>query len=335
MSSDDTSHRVGVYGWSPGDGGVHRHRIREPLRVLASNGDVAFWGETLDNEILGRVDTVLAHTLHTETATEVWQHLARKESHRLVIDIDDAMWVPDWQVFRDHYTPDVLARLYDNMRVAHVVTCTTAPLAEHLGKINENVHVVPNTVPESLLTLLAPAEKYRLPWILGYQGSPSHARDWTPTVQHHVGRFLVRRPDWAINLYGSNQPAANLHPRIRHIPWIADEESYYAAIASMDIGIGPLRNTPFNRAKSSLRAVEYAALGVVAVLPDLPPYRGWVEDGVTGRLVGSHQTLSGVLAEVAADLDHMIAMGVSARQRAAQWTTEACIERWVTAWESR
>lgn len=101
----------------------------------------------------------------------------------------------------------------------------------------------------------------------------------------------------------------------------------------MDIGIGPLRDTRFNRAKSSLRAIEYAALGIVAVLPDLPIYHGWVEDGVTGRLITPSRTLAGVLHEIA-DPYTRRQMASAARARAAGWTTEANIGRWLEAWHS-
>jgi hypothetical protein len=148
-----------------------------------------------------------------------------------------------------------------------------------------------------------------------------------------VSKFLARHPDWRIHLYGAFTEVEGPRDRVSVTPWqpIGD---YYRSM-SFDVGIGPLASTAFNRAKSSLRAVEYAALGIVAVLPDMPPYRGWVHDGTTGRLVHSHQTLSGVLAEVAADDDHRTKMATAARELALHWTTEASIGKWVDAWASQ
>jgi hypothetical protein len=327
----DTTGRVGVYGWSPGSGGVHHHRIAEPIRVLAESGCVATTGVQLDDAVLSTVDTVLVHTLHDERNSYAWELLAKSDTHRLVLDVDDWMWSPDWKPFKDHYTPEVLGRLYRNVELAHVVTTPSEVIAEYLARYSDNVHVVPNTVPAWLTTWTMPD---RPAPTVGYQGSSSHVRDWPTSQQRQLGRFLAAHPQWHVHLYGQFDAVDGPPDRTRITPWQGSVDAYYRSI-SMDIGIGPLANTAFNRAKSSLRAVEYAALGIVAVLPNLPPYRGWVTDGVTGRLVHGHQTLSGVLADVAADPEHLADMSARARERALQWTTEAAIWKWVQAWASR
>lgn len=334
MEPDDTQEipgRYGVYAWSPGTGGVHHHRIAEPLRVLAELGYVAHSGVELHDEILAGVDTVLAHTLHTPDATEAWQRLAELGTHRLVLDVDDAMWRPDWTPFKANYTPEVLDRLYANIRAAHVVTCPTGPLAEYLVKFNSNVWVVPNTVPAWLLDHTMPPREAPT---VGYQGSPSHARDWTPTQVKQLARFLVEHPEWRLHLWGSRPGGFGDWSQVGWTPWQGNVADYYGSL-SMDVMVGPLAPTYFNRCKSGLRAIEAAALGIVAVLPDLTPYRGWVEDGVTGVLVHPWQTLRGVLREVAAQPDWRAKMAANARERAASWTTEASIGRWIEAWNSR
>ena len=333
MTEPETStrHRSGVYGWSPGSGGVHFHRFAEPLRVLQGLGVNAGAGIELSNDILARCDTVVAHTLHTENEHEAWRQLEAADSHRMVMDIDDWMWAPDWKPFRDNYGPDALARLFDCVRRSHVVTTPSPLIADYLLTYNPNVWVVPNTVPEWLIDLPMP-ERDRP--TVGYQGSDSHARDFTTPVRVQLAKFFVQHPGWGLHSYGSMHPGdLGKFTHALHTPWAGTVDAYYRSV-SMDVGIGPLRDTPFNRAKSSLRAVEYAARGIVAVLPDLDPYQGWVEDGVTGRLVGRHQTLRGVLSEVADDDDAREMMSKNAQERAMDWTTEANIGKWVEAWNS-
>lgn len=331
MGTDSTAHRVGVYGWSTGTGGVHYHRIAEPLRVLAGYGAVVDSGPELGDEQLARCDTILTDKLHDERATAAWHELAERDSHRLVLDVDDVMWAPDHQPFQRHYTPDVLARLWSNVERAHVVTTPTAPIAEYLSRYNRNVHVVPNTVPAWLTGWTMPVRDRPT---IGYQGSPSHLRDWTAPIQRGFVKFLLEHPEWGIHFYGLQPGEWATVTHALHTPWQPPGDTYYASL-SFDVGVGPLRDTPFNRGKSALRAVEYAALGIVAVLPDLAPYRGWVDDGVTGRLIRSGQTLRSVLTEVAADTPARIAMARTARERAMFWTTEAQIHRWADAWASQ
>src|SRR5262249_55319210 len=52
-----------------------------------------------------------------------------------------------------------------------------------------------------------------------------------------------------------------------------------------DIGIAPLADTPFNRCKSALKALDYAAMGLPILASDNAVYRGSAADGVAGWLV--------------------------------------------------
>jgi glycosyltransferase involved in cell wall biosynthesis len=64
-----------------------------------------------------------------------------------------------------------------------------------------------------------------------------------------------------------------------------------------DIGIAPLADTAFNRSKSAIKTLDYAALGLAVLASDVPAYReslcdsacadGRGSDGVGGRLVAN------------------------------------------------
>lgn len=318
-----------MYAWCPDLNGPNRFRVVEPCRVFADHGGRVALGPMLDNAIAERCDTVLVHGLHDERNSEAWADLAAAGGHRLIMDIDDLMWIPDHSPFARHYDPANLDRLRANMNRAHVVTTTTDELAQRIRDWtgHPNIHVVPNTVPQWLTEHVMPRRDHPT---VGWQGSPSHIPDLASTGRA-LAKFASDCPDWRIRLYGV-QALSDPHPAFELVEWMPLDD--YWRTASFDVGIGPLRDTPFNRAKSALRAVEYAALGIVAVLPDLPTYRGWVEDGVTGILVQSNRTLRGELRSLAKSAVTRIRMAAAARRRAAHWTTEANIGRWVAAWNS-
>lgn len=56
------------------------------------------------------------------------------------------------------------------------------------------------------------------------------------------------------------------------------------------IGLAPLLDTPFNRAKSAIKVMDYAALGLGVLASDTPVYRGSLADGPAGRLVANSET---------------------------------------------
>jgi hypothetical protein len=355
---------TGIYGWTNGDGGVHFYRLQEPLRVAAKHGIKTGIGNRLDDEVCDQYDTVLAHMLWDERNSGAWQTLASKGRHRLVFDIDDLMWVPDWKPFRAHYQPDVLDRLRDNIQAAHVVTTPSPTLADQVREFtgHTNVHVCPNTVPGWLTKWRMPERPYpndRATWqryrtiespplVIGYQGSPSHQHDFPIELLKALNGFLEHSPPaWTLHFWGPDIiPGWPTH-RTGNTPWKPSVPSYLRSL-SMDIGIGPLADTPFNRCKSSLRAVEYAALGIPAILPDLAPYAdprtpggvGVVEHGVTGLLVQpghtatEHRKWIQQMRYLAGAPGLREEMSNAARLRATEWTTEFNIHRWANAWNS-
>jgi hypothetical protein len=55
------------------------------------------------------------------------------------------------------------------------------------------------------------------------------------------------------------------------------------------VGVAPLLDSPFNRAKSSIKAMDYAALGLAVLASDVPAYHGSLADGPAGLLVPNDQ----------------------------------------------
>jgi glycosyltransferase involved in cell wall biosynthesis len=51
------------------------------------------------------------------------------------------------------------------------------------------------------------------------------------------------------------------------------------------IGLAPLLDTPFNRCKSPLKALDYAALGIAVLASDVPVYRDSIANGPAGCLI--------------------------------------------------
>ena len=53
------------------------------------------------------------------------------------------------------------------------------------------------------------------------------------------------------------------------------------------IGLAPLLDTPFNRSKSPIKAMDYAAMGLAVLASNTPVYRGSIADGPAGQLVAN------------------------------------------------
>lgn len=321
-----------VYGWNQGVGGTFWYRIAEPLRGLQGLGHETDCGPVLNDEILSQYETVLVHMLHDERGSEAWEKLARGGSHRLVFDIDDDVWnFGNHTDTRDHWTRERLLRLQNNIAMADVVTTPSDYLAGLLTQLNDNVHVLPNCVPEWLLTH-TPVE-YRTKFVIGYQGARQHTADLR-TIADDIHQMLIRHRNARVQLWGELNPIGWPDGRVVRIPWNTDIPKYYCSLA-MTIGIGPLADTPFNYAKSAIRAVEYAALGIPAMLSDFPQYRPYVHDGWTGWLMPLGESWLERLEWAYRNRAQVKLMGETARKMAENWTTERNAHRWQEAYHGR
>jgi hypothetical protein len=61
--------------------------------------------------------------------------------------------------------------------------------------------------------------------------------------------------------------------------------NWITAAPPWDIGLAPLADTAFNRSKSVIKVLDYAAMGLAALASDMPVYQGSLAAGVGGRLV--------------------------------------------------
>ena len=73
-------------------------------------------------------------------------------------------------------------------------------------------------------------------------------------------------------------PAHRRGPSMPLVPVV----DYPGVVTGFDIGIVPLADHPFNRAKSAIKSMEYAAAGIPFVAADLPEQR-WFRGGPLAR----------------------------------------------------
>ena len=89
-----------------------------------------------------------------------------------------------------------------------------------------------------------------------------------------------------------------------------------------DIGIAPLAGSAFNAAKSAIKAMDYAALGLAVLASDVPAYRGALSPN---SLVPNTETAwYGALSRLVRDPAHRYHMAAGARARFTElWTLAA------------
>ncbi len=319
-----TDTQLRVYGWNRGYGGTFWYRISEPLRGLATLGHQTSTGPALSDAVLEQNNTILAHLLHGEQESETWQRLAERGSHRLILDVDDDVWnFHHTTATRNHWTDERLLRLQNNIACASLVTTPNRALARLLHELNPNVAVIPNTVPGWLLSYRRRYDyvKASSRFALGYQGARQHTNDFRE-IGTDLATLLARHRSVRLRIYGELDPIGFPPGRVIRFDWQHDVPTYYRDL-NMTVMIGPLADIPFNYGKSSIRALEACALGIPAMLTDVPEYRNVIRHDHNGWLIPHGESWYPTMEWARTHREEVEEMGRMARGSVAHLTTEA------------
>jgi glycosyltransferase involved in cell wall biosynthesis len=321
-----------IFGWSADSSGCGFYRIEMPLAEYARRGGQAEWSTEMPDWAREDADVIVGQRVGLSGASRLWQELCRKGRSLMVLELDDDLWNIDTSnttAFKT-FTPQLLDNLSRNVASAHVVTVTTEALAEVIRPMNTNVVVVPNRIPAWLLEHDKPAVD---DMTIGWAGSGSHAMDWDDAVPQ-VGRFLKRNPEVHCHIVGGAFRSMASWPldQLRVTHWMQSVEDYYRVL-DFDVGLAPLRAHIFNKSKSNLKALEYAALGIPVVASSVGPYEAFIKPEETGLLVRHDHEWDSRLRALTGDTQMRTEMGHNARQLAAQHTIEGNLESWLGAWQ--
>jgi glycosyltransferase involved in cell wall biosynthesis len=177
------------------------------------------------------------------------------------------------------------------IRGADAVWVSTEALAESLTDLRDDVRVVENGLDERLWAALPrPIAPRQGPVRILFMGTATHDADLAivePALAQikgvfgeHVSVDLLgvssrsELPSWA-NRIGMPVNATSSYPGF--VNWFTQRH--------WDIGIAPLADSNFNRCKSAIKTLDYAAIGLPVLASDRDVYRGTLADGPGGWLL--------------------------------------------------
>jgi tetratricopeptide (TPR) repeat protein len=99
-------------------------------------------------------------------------------------------------------------------------------------------------------------------------------------------------------------------------------DEYYRFVETLDIGLCPNLRTAFNRCRSDIKFLEYAAFGVVAVCSDIEPYRESVKHQENGCLFSTPGELEELLHSLIRDPERRRRLSRAAYECVASVRTE-------------
>lgn len=279
--------------------------------------------------------------------------LLKADGMKVVVDIDDDFTALNrknavWERTHPSVSPDCnWQHLSTACKMADLVTVTTPALARRYGG-HGRVAVIPNHIPESYLKIERPTRRVPILGnfgrIVGYREDDRRVVGWSGAVATHPDDLQVTRGGVckALQQTGASfymvgppdgvQANLGLSEPVVASGWI-DLDRYPYEMAKIDVGIVPLEDTAFNRAKSWLKMMELAALGVVPVgSPTLPN----LEFANRYRLPIAYKPRDWErwVRRLVVDDALRIEMSQAGREAMREETIEANAYRWWDVWES-
>ena len=277
-----------------------------------------------------------------KTADALEQH-CRTHGIRLLYDLDDDLL----NIPRGHpEAAELRPRARTVARMLHradVVWVSTAGLRTSLSEVRRDTLLIENGLDERLWSdPPSPSRPRQGPVRILCMGTATHDADFA-IVEPALARLHETFGDRiAIDLIGMTG-RDDLPPWINRLtPQLNGGASYPGFVNwitqhGWDIGIAPLADSAFNRSKSAIKTMDYAALGLAIVASDVDAYRGSLADGPGGMLVANTTTdWFAALARLVRDpaLRRRVSDGVVRAAFAASATLAAQAEPRRAAWMS-
>ena len=264
---------------------------------------------------------------------------ARSANKPVIFELDDLVFtLPEQHPDRiQGYYAEALLPMLDAAMEADAVTVSTQPLADYLRLFNSSVFVLPNMLDKIFWKMKTPRISNGEKLQIGYMGGPSHGADLqiiTPVLLHIAQRYGEKV---AFRFVGMEPPQDLI--KNAETSWEPVSTMDYAQFAielhaeEFDIVLAPLADNAFNRAKSSIKFLEYSAIGVPGVFSNLPPYADLITDGQEGFLATTVDEWAARLSELIDKPDLRLRIVQKAQQKANNFSLNQHANRWLDVYE--
>lgn len=254
------------------------------------------------------------------------ERLAARINPRVIFDFDDA-------VYRSQSGPSSWREraFHGAVASASEVIAGNDHLASKTGA-PEKTHVIPSVIDTDL---------YRPPEsrgsgagaIIGWMGTTGHfpfLEDVTPALV----ATLAQNPDARLRMVSNRvfEPLAD-HPQVDQIQWSADRE--IELLRSFDVGLMPLRDTPFTRGKCGFKMIQYMAVGCPVVVADVGVNASVLGDSDAGLLIDDTSGWEPAISRLLASRGEREERGRAGRERIVEaYSVRAVLPRYLDLFKS-
>ena len=174
-----------------------------------------------------------------------------KRNPRIIFDFDDAIFLGPRN--------QKLKKILKNFAL---LTPGNSYLAEFARSVNGNVRIWPTVIDTDAYQPLSHRSTGKIR--IGWSGSVSTVKYCLPLLENVITK-LSSIEDFEFVVITKSDPKIDWkNVNYRFVPWTPETE--VVGIQQLDIGLMPLEDTPFQRGKCGLKAIQYMAAGIPALV---------------------------------------------------------------------
>lgn len=276
--------------------GVEYHRLLAPHGKLNELEDIEVTSvhaiDHMPDSFFHDFDLIITSSVVSKLGFQdiLWKQLKRI-GIPVIVDRDDTWVLPHDHPIKKEWTKNNTAfQIITNFKNADAVMVTTEHLANQVRQYNKNVYVIPNAIDFSQEQFKPDVKVKNLKTDhvhIGWSGSVTHHQDVAMLAEHFLklksdpetqnkyrlvlSGFVEGDAMWKEyeNIFTSGYRIdQNQYCRINGM----DAFTYASAYDMFDIGLIPLKDTPFNKCKSELKMLEMGAKKVPVIVSSQYPY---------------------------------------------------------------
>jgi glycosyltransferase involved in cell wall biosynthesis len=230
----------------------------------------------------------IMHTMKSVSLFMAYRDIYNKQKPILVEIDDDVFDVNPENLGFDAYNPNSNMEYFAEiqMRNANGLIVSTDYLKQRLARFNPCIEVIPNGIDFEIWDKLRNRRSHKNIRI-GWAGSQAHADKDLNVIMKVMPIILQKYKNVEFYFMGGKPRDLKESERVKfHGGWY-NIFQYPQELAKLgfDIGLAPLRDNLFNRAKSNLRWLEYSALKIPTIASNVEPFKKSINNKLDGLLV--------------------------------------------------
>lgn len=270
--------------------GCTQARVVTPLQFLQVSGVLEYEHVVVPPVWLGQLNSYIRLLRDLRNWDAIWIarplyrvalpliREARRLGKPLLVDIDD--WLLD--VPLESYDAKFYAQrairqtLRTALRAADTVTVSTPLLAERCATLGVNAYVLPNAISLERFESQPRSEQYVT---VAFCGTVTHAPDMSLIAQPLRQLLRSQCENVHVVTVGCLIPELVHEKGYTHYDQVsASDYACFLSSLHIDVGLAPLHDTAFNRAKSDIKYLEYSAVGAVTIASPVTPYQAAIRE---------------------------------------------------------